>query len=257
MSTISRGRSCRSFGIPAILIFCAMLGSCDQPKAEQSKAKPTGAPKLEVVGGDVVDWGKVAPAVLKKKIQIVNAGGDSLRIDKVQPSCGCTIAQPDRKVLGPGDTANVEVSVDVAHASGPQHKSLTITSNDAARPSMQVSLQATLVTDLTAEPRMFPASLSGKPAVVGEEYMTYVLLKNTSEQSITVNQPMIMEGVPAVIRFEPAADLTLAPGDTVRVVAHVKPLKEGPINTEVIIPNSSKSTPEMKIPLAMNVEKKG
>lgn len=257
MSTISRGTSRRAFGIPAILIICAVLGSCDQPKAEQPKAKQTGPPKLEVVGGDVVDWGSVAPSVLKKRVQIVNAGGDSLRIDKVQPSCGCTIADPDRKVLGPGDTANVEVSVDVAHAYGPQHKSLTITSNDAARPSMQVALQANLVTDLTAEPRMFPAALTGKGPVVGEEYMTYVLLKNTSQQPITVNQPLIMEGVPAVIRFEPAADLTLAPGDTVRVVAHIKPLKEGPINTDVIVPNSSKSTPEMKIQLAMNVEKKG
>lgn len=258
MSTISRASKGRFLTAPAMVLLSLLLVSCDQSKTEVpgggAAATATGPAKLEVVGGDIVDWGNVAPGILKKTVLITNAGGDTLNIADVKASCGCTTAPLDKKMLLPGDTAHVEVSMDVQNSSGSQHKNITITSDDAARPSVQVALHANLVRDLTVVPPMFPTM---ETPVVGKEFTTFVDVENTSAEAITVKMPLIMEGIPAVVRFEPAADTTLQPGGKMRVVAHVKPLKEGPINTQVIVPNSSKSTPEIKISLATNVTPQG
>lgn len=254
MFTISRATKSRSFGIPAMILLSVMLGSCDESKSGPSAQVATGPAKLEVVGGDVVEWGNVAPGILHKTVQITNVGGDTLRIAEVKPSCGCTVAPISKTVLAPGDTATVDVSLDVANSTGAQQKNLTITSNDVARPSVPVTLKANLIRDLTVIPPMFPSLAT---PVVGQEFMTFVEVENTSQEAITVKVPLIMEGIPAVVRFEPTADTTLQPGGKMRVVAHVKPLQAGPINTQVIIPSTSKSSPKMKVTLAVNVNPQG
>src|SRR5687768_6438622 len=46
--------------------------------------------KVEVVGGDRYDWGRVAPGNLTATIVVRNAGTGVLNISRVQPGCGCT-----------------------------------------------------------------------------------------------------------------------------------------------------------------------
>jgi len=242
----------RKSGMVALLTagFCCatFLASCQEPKPGMAAAD--GPPKIEVVGGETVSWGEVGPGVLKHALQITNVGGDTLRISDVKASCGCTTAPLDKKVLLPGDTATVNISMDVSNRTGEQHKSITITSNDSTRSSISVGLTATVVRDVVATPEYFPPI---NDATKGHEDSTSVELRNAGEQPITIQPPVLTKAAEMIIRFDMDAPVTLQPGEARRVVAFVKPIKDGTSTAEVVFSTDGKREKEVKLNLTATV----
>jgi hypothetical protein len=226
-----------------------LLAACDDSKSgPQSAAKAGGKPKIEVVGGDVVDFGTLAPGVLKRVVQFTNTGDGVLKIAEVKPACGCTTSRGlDKTELAPGDTASMEVAVDVAtYANGPVSKTMTVTSNDSTRPSFAVTLKANLVRTITAEPNMFPMNPDAK---AGQEVATSVALKNTGTTPVSVGPPRIDEPGEMLVRFDMTAPVVLQPGDSTTIVAHVRSLKPGIASAKVLVPTDSKEMPLVTIML--------
>ena len=124
--------------VAGLCCFPLLFAACEAPRP--GMAAPDGPPKIQIIGGETINWGQVGPGVLKQAMKITNVGGDTLLINDVKASCGCTTAPLDKKVLMPGDTATVNVSMDVNNRSGEQHKSITITSNDSTRSTITVQL---------------------------------------------------------------------------------------------------------------------
>lgn len=248
----SIGKSVRAeMKLGAFLLLALLACSCMERNAGAGgERKLTGPAKLAVVGGDSVDWGTVAPGMLKRTIKITNEGGDTLRINEVRASCGCTTAPLDRKVLGPGDTATIDVSMDVQNKSGRQHKSLTITSNDSARGSLVLPLIADIIREVAAIPELFPMVSTTKP---GEEGSTEVTLKNTSSTPITIQPPQFETPPPMIVKFDMTAPKELAPGDSLKVIAHVKPLKQEVQSATVTIPTSSKINPKIQLTMTSHI----
>lgn len=238
----------------AFVLALTLVVGCDASKSGPqgtTTAVPGGKPKVEVVGGDVVDWGSVPPGVLKRMVRITNTGNGTLNISEVKPTCGCTTAPLDKQVLQPGDTASMEVSVDVANSSGPVTKNMTIFSNDSTNPALVVTLKANLVRDLTAIPEFFPIS---QDAVAGTEFPTSVALKNTGSQPVSVGPPSLGEAAEMLVRFDMTAPVVLQPGDSTTLVAHVRPLKAGVASTDVILPTDNKAMPTMKVRLTVSAK---
>ncbi|NIP43179.1 MAG: DUF1573 domain-containing protein [candidate division Zixibacteria bacterium] len=71
---------------------------------------------------------------------IVNQGSDTLRITKVKPGCGCTIAPLDKHNIAPGDTAYLDLYFDSKRLTGLVKKGVTILSNDPDEPLREVSI---------------------------------------------------------------------------------------------------------------------
>ncbi|HDS01855.1 MAG TPA: DUF1573 domain-containing protein, partial [candidate division Zixibacteria bacterium] len=59
---------------------------------------------------------------------IVNRGNDTLRITKVRPGCGCTVAPLDKSNIAPGDTAYLDMYFDSKRLTGLVKKGITILS---------------------------------------------------------------------------------------------------------------------------------
>ncbi|ABG59915.1 DUF1573 domain-containing protein [Cytophaga hutchinsonii] len=74
--------------------------------------------------GDVKQGGKVTH-VFKYK----NTGNDTLRIDNVISSCGCTVPNNYEKVVAPGASGSIAVSFNSEGKMGVVNKTLTILSN--------------------------------------------------------------------------------------------------------------------------------
>lgn len=74
--------------------------------------------------GDVKQGEKVTH-VFKYK----NTGTDTLRIDNIVSSCGCTVPQDYAKIVPPGGSATVTVVFDSTGKMGVVNKTLTILSN--------------------------------------------------------------------------------------------------------------------------------
>jgi hypothetical protein len=235
------------------LVLAAVLtavgaSSCAQQK---SAAPASGKPELTVVGGDTVNWGKIGPGTLTRALTIKNTGGDTLKIAGVKPSCGCTTAPLTHNTLPPGDTATINISIDMKNHNGVQHKSITITSNDSTKPSHVVNLTADIVVDITAVPNYFPPDPEVK---VNKVFDTALQLKNTSAAPVTLQPPTAQSDSSVTITFDMKSPVQLQPGDSTRVIAHVTAKKQGSYNNEVEVKTSSAQMPSIKLPLYVNAK---
>jgi hypothetical protein len=235
--------------LAAVAVAALIVSSCSQPKQQQH----TGPARISIVGGDTVNWGKSNELTLKHRVVIENVGGDTLNIANVRPSCGCTTAPLSRNLLAPGDTASIDVSIDMKGRTGPQHKTITITSNDSARPSLAVTLMADMSPDMVVEPNFFPPAANNN--LINREYETAVLVKNTGSKPLTIQPPTLVNNNDELkVRFDLTQAKEIAPGSSERLVAHVTPLKSGAIQNNVVLKTSSSNMPEVQLPLYLDVK---
>ncbi|HUT87508.1 MAG TPA: DUF1573 domain-containing protein [Candidatus Heimdallarchaeota archaeon] len=90
----------------------------------------TAAPIIEVDNADY-DFGKLAgaPAVTHHFI-ISNVGDEPLSILDVRTSCGCTTTALSKSDLAPGESVELEVTVDLTSFSGHISQAIYVSSND-------------------------------------------------------------------------------------------------------------------------------
>jgi hypothetical protein len=234
--------------LAAVAVAALVVSSCSQPKQQH-----TGPARIAIVGGDTVNWGKSNELTLKHRVVIENTGGDTLNIANVRPSCGCTTAPLSRNTLAPGDTASIDVSIDMKGRTGPQHKTITITSNDSARSNVVVTLMADMSPDMVVEPNFFPPASNAN--LLNREYETAVLVKNTGLKPLTIQPPTLVNNNNELkVRFDLTQAKEIAPGSSERLVAHVTPLKSGSIQNNVVLKTSSTNMPEVQLPLYLDVK---
>lgn len=73
---------------------------------------------------------------------ISNTGNGDLILKTVRSSCGCTIAQPDKTELQPGESTKLHVEFNTIDREGEQQKYIYIYSNDSKRKELRVAVQA-------------------------------------------------------------------------------------------------------------------
>ncbi|MCI0574119.1 MAG: DUF1573 domain-containing protein [Myxococcaceae bacterium] len=103
------------------------------------------APRI-AVEPTVFDFGRVLQhKTVQKEFTIRNHGGAELVIERVSTTCGCTAALPASKVVKPGGSTPLRVSLETRGASGKLTRSVLVRSNDPARPSLELKVEATVV----------------------------------------------------------------------------------------------------------------
>ena len=86
------------------------------------------------------DYGKISEGQkLDVSFRFRNTGTTPLVIGRVQPSCGCTVADPPREPIAPGAEALIKASFNSEGRVGVNHKSLLVTAN--TKGSQSFSLQ--------------------------------------------------------------------------------------------------------------------
>ncbi len=128
-----------------------------KPAKKAATVKKTAAvstPKLSVAE-PIKDFGTVPKgSMLDWSFTVKNDGKSDLQILSVQPGCGCTVADFD-KVIKPGASGKVTAHVDTKQFSGPISKAVTIQTNDADAPTMQLTIQAIVKPYVEAFPAGF------------------------------------------------------------------------------------------------------
>lgn len=219
-----------------LTVFCVAI--CALPLLAQ--------PSIHVVGGDTVDWGRTGPGQLKREVQVVNVGTAQLKIDRVQPSCGCTTAPLDKTELEPGDTARLSVSINMQNSSGRQMKYVTIYSNDSSRATLRMLLTADIVRDLTVTPGQFPTLLNG---TLDSTITSTVQLTNTGDEVVLLETPVVKELNGLTVMLDPLKSRSLKPGESLALLAHITPKAEGVLGGTVVVKTSSRNMPEISIPI--------
>ncbi len=102
------------------------------------------------------DFGQISQGEKVTHVFVIsNAGGDLLEIKDVKPSCGCTVAEPDKKSLAPGESTNLVVTFDSKGRYGKQKKIIRVTTNDPENPVIMLTLKGK-VTAPTGENATYP-----------------------------------------------------------------------------------------------------
>lgn len=143
-------------------------------------------PKIEIVGGNVYDWGqvKIFESPLKTLVKIKNTGNQPLRIFEVKPQCGCTTAPLDKNILEPGEVATLDINLDLKGNLGPVSKDINIMTNDPVNKNVKLVLRADAVTSLDKNPKFF-AFNTVKPGTKSEAKITLI---NYSENDIVIKK---------------------------------------------------------------------
>lgn len=200
-------------------------------------------PKLEIVGGDTKDWGKVTlkQSPLKYNLVLKNAGSQPLKLIKVKPTCGCTTAPLKKDELSPGESTTVEVTLSIQGSSGKVHKQIAIETNDPQKPYINYMLQAEVVLPLTVSPTTY---LVFDKLQVGIETQSKLKIKNTSENKIVLSN--VKTNVPE-LKVNLKNEQVLMPGQEIDLVAKVKPGKSGNFSARISIATNHPEIPELVI----------
>ena len=128
------------------LVLLSGAGAIDPSAARGAQAAPVRGPRI-VVAPEHFDFGSVLPGrEMTREFVVRNVGTADLTIDKVQPSCGCTVVEKYSSVLRPGETTALRVKLTTPQQAGRLQKSVLVRSNDPARGVVELKLEASVTT---------------------------------------------------------------------------------------------------------------
>lgn len=186
-------------------------------------------PKIEIVGGETLDWGKVKleDSPLTKKVKIKNAGTETLKILKVKPGCGCTTAPLDKTELKSGEVATMDVSLRLS-SGGQVSKSIRIESNDAEKANTMVILKADVFTAVTVAPKY----LSFRNMTVGEQSKAVTTITNNTDKPIKIKNIKLN---PDYILININPETVLKPHKPLAVEVNITPKEPGRLNADILL----------------------
>ena len=132
--------------------------SPEQSEGAAPLTGPTGAASGSpaVVAADpVYDFGAVYNgAVVKHTFALKNTGTGQLIIGAVRTTCGCTAAEPTKKIVAPGDESQIAVTFDTATDHGPATRTITVFTNDPKHQQLQLTMKGDVKVQIDANPSL-------------------------------------------------------------------------------------------------------
>lgn len=169
----------KRFLVPVLALLAASWVATTAPAqapAAPAQAPAADVPKLVLVE-ETKNVGTVAKGdVIEQDFVVRNDGKADLHVTDVKPACGCTVPKYD-KVIKPGQTGKIHLSVDTKAFQGAISKSALILTDDPAMP------QATIVLSANVKPYVetIPFGFFRLQGLVGEE--------TTSEITLASDEP--------------------------------------------------------------------
>ena len=108
------------------------------------KSEAVAGPRIRVAP-ESFDFGRAAQnKTLRKEFSIRNFGNEDLVIESVSTTCGCTAALMDSRVVEPGGTTPLRVSLETRAYRGRVLRSVMVRSNDPQAGLVEVKVEATV-----------------------------------------------------------------------------------------------------------------
>jgi len=201
-------------------------------------------PKFEFVGSSEKDWGKVmqSDGPLVTQIRIKNTGNKLLEIYGVKPGCGCTTAPIDKKLLDPGETAKVDVTLKIDKDNGPIVKGIEFTTNDPVNDRVNFELKANVKIPI----ELFPKFLNLGAIIKNEEMSARIVLSNHTSKDIKITDVRLSD---KNIKTNLVKGQILKAGSHNSVEGRVLSNKEGVFDGKIILMTNSKQNPIIEIPV--------
>lgn len=189
------------FQIPLVLLFAFQLGWAGAKLVIQEDNFDFGA----LIQGDVVTH----------SFELANNGDGPLTISKVTPSCGCTIGRLSKETLKPREKGSLEITFNSERFTGPQHKSITIASNDPENPTLQIRFTAQVQIAYEITPPFVNFHGDKEGLSVSEKEIELLLVNRHTVPLIRVD--VALKDAPVKLNSVFPLNLSLKTGDTLRI----------------------------------------
>ena len=116
----------RAFGVAlvAAVVSVGFLEDAGALQRKKSKAKT-------LIEPDAHDFGAVEQdKKLVHEFTITNEGTEDLEIRRISTSCGCAAAITADRIVGPGETTTLEVTIETRKYKGRIERSISVATND-------------------------------------------------------------------------------------------------------------------------------
>jgi hypothetical protein len=168
---------------------------------------------------------------------IRNEGTETLVIDGVKCSCGCTAAHLDDPLVEPGTEVEIKATLSLKNRMGEQTKTCTVTSNDPENPMFTLTLTGTAISPVMYEPQFVSF---GKVLGASVEPQTITLRAHEGEFQVTGASSTLPQVTPEVREVEA--------GKVYEVVAALTaPLPQGTQNGMLTIETNHPKRPRISI----------
>ncbi|MFP4527036.1 MAG: DUF1573 domain-containing protein [Candidatus Kapaibacterium sp.] len=198
-------------------------------------------PKLEVIGGNTHDFGKVQPddSPLKAKKILKNVGDQTLIIHNVKPTCGCTTAPLDKDTLAPGESATLDITFNVSNYTDEVTKSIGVYANTSPQRA-NIMLKAFVVRPIS----YYPKIMSLRNMTVGEESSSQITIRNRTEKPIKI---MEIKTKPEGIKTSIKPGETLKPNIDYKLQIFHTPKEPGRLKGYIILKTDHPEVPSITI----------
>lgn len=142
------------------------------------------APILQVKNQNY-DFGEVFQGEkVPHTFEFVNEGDETLYIDRVRSSCGCTAVLVSEKTIPPGGKGELKANFDSTRFRGAVSKTIYIYSNDPVHPTMQLHVRGKVL-EIVA---VHPAQINFGTVAAKRPVKSTVVLRNQGEKPLTLGK---------------------------------------------------------------------
>lgn len=139
--------------------------------------------KLQSIGSDVHNFGVITKGeVVKHTFQLKNISKQTLNLDRVESSCGCTATLLSKKNLNPNEIAKVTAEFNSEGFSGFQEKHIYVYEKNNPSPIYTLTIQATVKVEL----EIVPMYMVFDNAIVGVDKQSMVQIINRTNQKVKI-----------------------------------------------------------------------
>jgi len=176
---------------------------------------------------------------VEHEFSIVNLGTAPLEIRDVRTSCGCTAADPEKRVLQPGEETYIKGTLNLEGRQGPQNRTITVTSNDPDNPTYQLGFRGNAIAAVMTEPQFINLG-----RVADETLYEEKITVRAGSDSVSFN----VIGAESTLPQIETEVITVTEGQLYEVIArNTEPLTEGNLNGMITIHTDYAKRPSYQV----------
>jgi hypothetical protein len=226
----------------AIALAFAALSAC-APKGPKAVAAET-----------TFNFGQLDEYEIATHVFIIkNQGDQPLEIKRVKTNCACTAAKAKSKIVEPGQQTVIEVQFDAGERAGEQKRPITVETNDAATPVIQLYMVGAVIERLGRVPH----SIHLLDAVPNKPLSGAMTVTNKTPQAMTItalkaDDPAIIKSVLQVNGKPAPLPYKLDPGQSVVLSVTAKmPADEDIHRTSVQVITAERPDKPMRVSVVL------
>ncbi len=195
----------------------------------------------------VHDFGQIrAGETVKYSFVFTNVGAETLRINSVQPSCGCTATADWSRTVEPGQTGSIPIQFNSGSFNGQVTKTVSVNSTDKTQHMVVLQIKATIWRPVDVSPQFavinVPPDVDGGSAVIN--------IVNNTDEPITFAEPESNHRAFRAV-IEPG---TNGPKHFQMIVSTVPPISTGNVQGQITVKTTSTNVPVITVTAWANVQ---